>query len=111
LRNFNYILNEDGKPIPEPDILKWAEWMGREGNKRIAQTEINGFWISTIFLGIDHSFIGGVFPILFETLVFTKEGKALEETMQRYSSKTDAIEGHKKVENQMRKQSICAVSN
>jgi hypothetical protein len=55
MRNFNYILDEHGKPIPEPDIFKWGEWMIAKDNKIISQTEINGFWISTVFLGIDHS--------------------------------------------------------
>lgn len=25
--NGRYVLDADGNPVPEPDLMKWAEWM------------------------------------------------------------------------------------
>lgn len=82
----NYIL--DGhKVVEEPDIIKWAKWF--EGGNRIVDkttadvslhgVKIGQVRISTVFLGIDHSFDGEV-PLLFETMVF---GGKLDEEMDR----------------------------
>jgi hypothetical protein len=84
-----YIL--DGhKAVEEPDILKWAAWF--EGANKIVKKDtatvtVGGekageIRISTVFLGIDHSFNGGE-PILFETMVF---GGKLDQEMDRCST-------------------------
>lgn len=63
-----YILN--GKLAVECDDPKaWAEWIRREENRRVASDTVDGVWVSTIFLGSDHS-IGCGPPLLFETMVF-----------------------------------------
>lgn len=63
-----YIL--DGKtPIEEPDLLTWGAWFEGRDNRRVAATKWRDVWISTVFLGLDHSFTGGT-PILFETMIF-----------------------------------------
>lgn len=43
-------------------------------DRRIKQEHYKGFYISTVFLNIDHSFGGGA-PIHFETYVFPSEGE------------------------------------
>jgi hypothetical protein len=63
----NYILI--GKlAVPEPDLMKWATWY-ETANRHVANTQIGGIWVSTVFLGVDHNFGAGL-PILFETMVF-----------------------------------------
>ena len=58
-------------PVPEPDLIKWGEWM--EANDRIVkQTNIGAAFVSTVFLGLNRSF-GGHRPMLFETIVFGGE--------------------------------------
>jgi hypothetical protein len=82
----NYIL--DGhKAVEEPDVIKWAKWFekgNRTVNKTTADVSLDGekvgqVRISTVFLGIDHSFDGGE-PLLFETMVF---GGKLDQEMDR----------------------------
>lgn len=86
-----YIL--DGKKtIPEPDLMKWANWF-EAANRRVAKTDTKNGQVSTVFLGLDHSFGDG--PVqLFETLVF---GGTLNDEQDRYSTWDDAVSGHKEM--------------
>ena len=85
----NYILNGH-EAIEEPDIIKWAQWFegaNRIVNKSTANVTFKGekvgqVKVSTVFLGIDHSFGDGE-PLLFETMVF---GGKLDEEMDRCST-------------------------
>ncbi len=89
-----YIL-VDGKPVLEPDLLKWAAWIGKPGRGAIRQHKMYGFpfrLVSTVFLGLDHSFGLGGSPILWETMIF---GGPLDCYQRRYSSLEKALEGHK----------------
>lgn len=63
----NYIL-VDREPVLEPDLLEWARKFG-SCDRVVAQTEIEGGVISTVFLGLDHNWGAGP-PLLFETMVF-----------------------------------------
>jgi hypothetical protein len=61
--------------VPEPDLFKWAEWFEKsaaDDSRRVAHTQVGGISISTVFLGLDHSFdySGKAIPILFETMAF-----------------------------------------
>lgn len=63
----NYIL--DGKtPKPCDDLLGWAEWF-QTADRHVANDVIGETRISTVFIGIDHSFGDGP-PLFFETMVF-----------------------------------------
>ena len=55
------------------------------------ETLDNGKWISTVWLGTDHSF-GGDVPLIFETMVFKDSWDEID--MERYSTEEDAIKGH-----------------
>lgn len=52
------------------------------------------YHVSTVWLGLDHSFGGYGPPIIFETMIF--EGRGLTEVVyqDRYSTITQAREGH-----------------
>ena len=73
--NDTYILGgDDGHtPIEEPDLLKSGRWV-ETGNRIVKQESIGHYWISTVFLGLDHNhmrlFNPDLPPILFETMVF-----------------------------------------
>ncbi len=86
-----YIL--DGHtPVPEPDTLKWARWFEDNGATRhVADTQIAGIRISTVFLALDHSFSDGP-PELFETMIF---GGKLSEQQRRYTTWGQAAAGHR----------------
>ncbi len=84
----NYIL--DGRtPVECNSILEWGKWF-EEADRHVAKTVKNDIQISTVFLGIDHSFGGGL-PLLFETMIF---GGEHDEYQQRYSTWEDAENGH-----------------
>ena len=60
-------------------------------NSRLAENTVGTSWISTVFLGFDHSHQKGGNPILWETIVF--DGPLAGE-MERYCTMQDAIAGH-----------------
>ena len=66
-RPLHYRLLPDGR-IEPCGMWEWAETMERKQHV-LRQTYIGDFLISTIFLGMDHSFGFGP-PLLFETMVF-----------------------------------------
>jgi hypothetical protein len=97
--NGRYILNAEGQPVPEPDLLKWARWLEVPGHTRVALTKVGKTIISTAFLGVDHNLAGtpvGAPPILWETMVFVDDDPRGEQ-IYRYTSREEAIENHWKV--------------
>lgn len=90
----NFILDANGEPIPEPDIMKWANWF-EKGRKKVARTNIGRGYVSTVFLGLDHSFTGGD-PILWETMIFGHNHFGLEFGQFRCSgSREQAVAMHR----------------
>lgn len=92
------MLDADGEPRPEPDLLVWAHWFertARTGERVIARDRDESgrspVMVSTVFLALDHNFRNSGPPILWETLVF---GGVLDGEMCRYSSRAAALEGH-----------------
>lgn len=85
-----YTLNDDGQPVPSYDLLEWGRWMEKALDRRVALDTIGDVEVSTVFLGLDHSF-GGATPILFETMIFGGKHDGYEE---RYATRDEAVEGH-----------------
>ena len=82
-----YILR--GKtPVRCDDLMEWARWMDTR-ERIVKQTRVGTMFVSTIFLGIDHS-LGGKEPILFETMTFCDD----EIDCQRCSTWKQAEEQH-----------------
>ncbi|HEY6143716.1 MAG TPA: hypothetical protein VIV55_09930 [Flavobacterium sp.] len=78
-----------------PEKVGWEEylnWGYNGGNTKVDRTDIGNILVSTVFLGIDHSFRSDV-PILFETMIF---GGELEGYQERYSTWDEAVKGHKR---------------
>lgn len=84
----SYIL--DGHDVVETDLQTWARWF-EKGGRKVAYEEIGDSGISTVFLGIDHSFDGGP-PLLFETMVF---GGNLDQEMTRCTTWEEAEAMHR----------------
>ena len=83
---------KDGLAIPEPDLMIWACWMEDERSKLQHRDKVLGIRISTVFLGLDHSFGIGE-PVLWETMIFDDDaGTALEQ--HRFSFQDEAYEFH-----------------
>lgn len=76
-------------------LLEWAELMEDMEYKRVALTELpDGKTVSTVWLGLDHSFSEAGPPIIFETMVFPK-GDLGELDMERYATLEEAEAGHR----------------
>lgn len=87
-----YILDEDGTPREEADVLVWGKWFEDNAAKRIvAADEIEGgARVSTVFLGLDHDYGDGR-PVLWETMIF---GGVADGYQDRYTSRDLALIGH-----------------
>jgi hypothetical protein len=65
LKNLAMLNWETGELTPATDLIEWAMHFGRTDN-HVALEEVSGFIVSTVFLGINHSF-GSRRPQWFET--------------------------------------------
>lgn len=85
----HYILKD--KKLVEVDLMTWAKFF-EEDDRIVGNFKFNQVMVSTVFLGIDHSFGQGP-PLLFETMIF---GGKHDQYMDRYSTYKEAERGHKK---------------
>lgn len=89
--------DKNDQPIEgENACLVWAKQFEGDHEGRIVkqQTTWLGFWISTVWLGLDHSFGEGKPPI-YETMVF--RGNRGDVNMERYSTRKEAVAGHRRI--------------
>lgn len=82
--------DKDGKTIERDE---WAIAFSDINYKRIAHTEVGNTEVSTVWMGIDHSFEKGSPPLIFETMTFGGE----EEICERYTTQAEAVRGHFRV--------------
>ena len=81
-----------------PRLVGWDEYLawqkaGSPDNRRVAQDTLGDVWVSTVFLTVDHAFLGGP-PILFETMIF---GGPHDQLCWRYATWEGAEAGHRRV--------------
>lgn len=89
-----YMYDEDNIPF-KANIVTAAKWL-TDDKKIIRRDTINGHLISTVFLGLDHSWGEGP-PLLWETMIFAegfKGNNEFEDYQERYSSYDEALIGH-----------------
>jgi|SRR3990167_1170054 len=89
-----YILDDNHNTIPA-SLTEWGKWFQTARKKRIVKqvTLLNGYYLSTVFLGLDHSFGRGK-PLLFETMVFISKDNLDEQDRARYTTWKEAEKGH-----------------
>ena len=75
--------------VPVDGLIEWATWF-ETADRSVARDEIGESCVSTVFLGLAHSFGQGG-PILFETMVF---GGPLDQETERYRTWDEAETGH-----------------
>jgi len=85
------VLDADHNVVPA-DLLTWARWFEDGDARRVALDTIGEARVSTVFLGIDHSFGGP--PLWFETMVF---GGPHDQATFRYATWAEAEAGHAQV--------------
>jgi len=86
----HYILKD--REIVEVDLMPFRLWFKDRKNRRVDETFVGEYRVSTVFLGFDHSYGELGPPILFETMVFNKNKDDLE--CERYCTYTEAEHGH-----------------
>lgn len=82
-----------GKPL---SIGSWGRLFAKEGYKSVQKTKLPNGLVSTVWLGIDHSF-GGSKPLIFESMFFPTGPDSDEEDCERYSTLEEAEAGHVKM--------------
>ena len=113
-----FVIGKDGKP-KRVEMMEWAKGLNQRkpgtgmGNN-VLRTEFknkrkeNVILISTIFLGMDHSFSLGTKPVLWETMIFCKSALVktklrdlgifrYDDYQERYDSQAKAIKEHKQI--------------
>jgi hypothetical protein len=88
--------NINGEPIT---MGEWAAlYQGDQSGRMVEQTTLpGGCFVSTVLLGIDHSYSQHGPPIIFETMVFGPDGSGQDLDMDRYATKEQAEEGHRRM--------------
>lgn len=103
MKFLRHYIEIDGKPVSEPDPIKFAAWLieaDRLGTRRVDETAIGDVWISTVFLGLDHRFRPEIPHELYETMIF---GGELDLDCHRYATRTEAMGGHMLMVERVRK--------
>ena len=75
--------------IPCINVLAWASWF-ETGKRQVALDTFGRVQVSTVFVGMDHSFGAGP-PMVFETMIF---GGAHDRYMTRCSTYAQAERMH-----------------
>ena len=96
--------DRDGKKIVGSDrlaaTLKWGQLFENMEYKIVKQDTVGAFWVSTVWLGLEHGFDEELKPLIFETMVFKKRKDGsidyTEIDVERYSTEKDALEGHER---------------
>lgn len=82
------------------DAISQEEWISGfrdDEAKRVGLDYVGEVMISTVWLGLDHSFgFGNGPPLIFETMIFDSEDEELDNYQERYSTEERAIEGHER---------------
>ena len=85
--------NKNAVPCSPMEWGKCREEMFKCKTKHVAEKTIGDYWISTVWLGLDHQWGNGK-PLLFETMISNKG--EWEDYCDRYSTWIEAEEGHKR---------------
>jgi hypothetical protein len=98
-----YWILDGHDPVPVADVLTWGQWF-QAADRHVARDadEGTGWCVSTVFLGLDHSFTGKGHPILFETMVFPPDNvpahlARFDHYMDRYATWAEAEAGHRAI--------------
>lgn len=92
---FRTYYDKEGNPI---GLWEWSCLFEDVSYKRIAGKLIGNFFVSTVWLGLNHNFFSGQTPLIFETMVFNeKEDKYRDFECERYATLEEALQGHKEM--------------
>lgn len=87
-----YLINKHGFAVHTNDLAAWCDNFAKTRNKFHLDTPIGENRLSTVFLGLDHSFGGGP-AILWESMLLSPEGDEIG--CWRFQYKREAYEFHR----------------
>jgi hypothetical protein len=93
--NKHMAYRRDGTPYPDgtEGLIEWGKDMQDNVIKVVKQETLpNGYWVSTVWLGLNHNWGTGP-PLIFETMVTNPFGD-WEDYQKRYSTEAEALDGH-----------------
>lgn len=89
------------------EAISMREWMRlwkSHEYRLVKQDSVENYWVSTVWLGLDHSYTQEGMPIIYETMLFDhsehseQEGNAWMDLLcRRYSTELEALTGHDEV--------------
>ena len=92
------IYDRAGLPIT---MEEWGQLREIEEYHRVGSTDVGEYWVSTVWLGLNHQFSPHGPPLIFETMVFLKsqrddvEDRGLADIdVVRYATEEEAQKGH-----------------
>jgi hypothetical protein len=92
-----YILTADNQPVAV-SVTEAAQWIENNIHRKVVKQDNlendqgDKIFVSTVFLGLDHSWDNQGL-ILWETMIF---GGINDQYQERYNSYEDALEGHQR---------------
>lgn len=96
-----YLENKDGTHR-ECTIEEFVKMYDDHSKRSIGRTQVGNLFVSTVFLGLDHSF-GGPELLLYETMIFWN-GKGTDQYQERYSTRKEAGRRHKEIVKELEEQ-------
>jgi hypothetical protein len=86
--------DRDGDPITFGEFAALVEDQSyRVVEQTTIETQFGKFWVSTVWLGMDHRFTAGGRPVIFETMIVRERDQEWLGPV-RYSTEADAKVGH-----------------
>lgn len=90
--------DKEGRPIT---MRQWGILHNCMKYLRIAETTIGPYWISTVWIGVNHGIFGPP-PLIFETMVFNRDSGESDLDCRRYSTLDQALDGHARMVEEVR---------
>lgn len=95
IRSSLYIL-KNKKVVKPKSLREWEDFMSGHNKRIVSDTQVGSIHVSTVFTGIDHSYLPNTSPpLVFETMVFGD--CEINEHQVRYRSYEEAERGHRVV--------------
>lgn len=97
-----YTLDDDKNVVPVDRNSPKFSGLWDIDKRRVAEETVGDYWVSTVFLPMDHGYGKEGPPVVFETMVFpagakTGKEKMLDRYQERCSTWVEAQEMHKRI--------------
>ena len=86
-KSLYYILDQNNNPVPVEDVTEWAKMFDRDTRVVKKTTTSKNYFVSTVFLGLDHSWTEDQI-LIFETMIFSDD-----KDVDEYQEKIFYMEG------------------